>query len=254
MKTRLLIFLLPAVLLITGVACSQQKKLGESESQIETIILDGPVGQQSLQINLEKGRYHNHPTFALWIESLDGTYIKTLYVTRMLGTGIYGHGAINQEKWDTKPGPQQRPATLPYWLHKRSAALNVPLLPSTENPVTDATIGATPAGAFRMESGLPATLDGPFRILMEINQPWDWNEFWTNALYDDPDYRTSCQPSLVYAGMLDPAQSGETIFLNPIGHGHFAGWDGRLYTDLRSITTAKDIIDFISVKLIENQK
>ncbi|MFO7615730.1 MAG: hypothetical protein R6V75_00590 [Bacteroidales bacterium] len=255
MKALILTIAAAALLLMTGTtACTQQKKLGGADPAPEIIILDGAGGERSLEINFGKGRQHNHPTFAIWIENSDGTYLQTLFVTRSVGTGVYGHGSVGQEKWDNKPGPQQRPATLPYWLHKRSEALGVPLLPSPENPVTDATTGATPVGGFRMESGLPAGLTGKFRILLEINQPWDWNEFWTNVLYDDADYRTSCQPSLVYAGLLDPNKPGETVFLNPIGHGHYAGKDGKLYTDLRSLTTAREIADFITVKLVENKK
>ena len=253
-KTLLSITGAALILMLGATACTQQKRLGGVEPVAETIILQTPAGERSLEISLAKGRYHNHPSFAIWIESPDGTYLQTLFVTRSVGTGIYGHGALGGEKWDNKPGPQQRPASLPYWLHKRSGALGVLLLPSPENPVTDATTGATPVGGFRMESGVPDRLTGKFRILLEINQPWDWNEFWTNALYDDPDYRTSCQPSLVYAGLIDPLKPGENVFLNPIGHGHYAGKDGKLYTDLRSMTTAREIVDYISVKLIDNQK
>jgi hypothetical protein len=224
--------------------------VGKSGLVADTILIKDQGGKFQLRVEMVKGPAHNHPSFAIWLEDLSGKYIKTLFVTQSVGTGIYGHGAVGNEKWDVKPGPQKRPASLPYWLHKRAAALNVPLLPSLENPVTDGETGATPPGGFMLESGSPADLPASFRLMFEINQPWDWNEYWTNSLYDDADYRTSCQPSLVYSAMVDTGSPDEPIFLNPIGHGHYAGKDGKLYTDLRTMTTALDIVDHISVKLI----
>ncbi len=243
-----------SLLLILGLSmiqCTVQKDLSGRQSVTDTIRINNPDSRYDFEIEFGKGEYHNHPSFVIWIEDLSGKYLTTLFVTKSVGTGIYGHGPLDREKWDVTPGPQQRPASLPYWLHKRSAALNIPLLPSTESPVIDGVTGATPTGAFILESGVPGSITGKFRIMFEVNQPWDWNEFWTNSLYDDPDYRTSCQPSLVYSGMVDTDKPGDQVFLNPIGHGHYAGKDGKLYTDLRSLTTALGIVDHISVKLIK---
>lgn len=240
-----------AALSLSLMQCTSQKEVGKSALAVDTILINDQGGQYQFQIEMTKGKAHNHPSFAIWLENLSGKYIKTLFVTQSVGTGIFGHGSIASEKWDVKPGLQQRPASLPYWLHKRSEALNIPLLPSPDNPVTDGETGATPPGSFILESGSPDNLPSEFRVLFEINQPWDWNEYWTNSLYDDPDYRTSCQPSLVYAGMIDTESQGDAVFLNPIGHGQYAGKDGKLYTDLRTMTTALQIVDHISVKLIK---
>ena len=47
----------------------------------------------------------------------------------------------------------------------------------------------------RADNELPAV----FRVLLEINQNWDWNEYWTNDKFpDDENYKMSCQPALVY--------------------------------------------------------
>jgi hypothetical protein len=229
--------------------CSVQQDLRKNQVKTDTILLDGSRGELSMQIEFAKGREHNHPTFAIWLEDMDHRYIKTIFVTKSIGTGIYGHGPIEKEIWNNKPGPQKRPATLPVWLHKRSAELNLPLLPDSTHPVLDGYTGATPTGDFIIKTGAPEKLPGKVRIVMEINQPWDWNEHWTNGLHDDADYRTSCQPSLVYAVTVDLDQPGTEYFLNPIGHGHYAGKDGILYTDLRTMTTALEIIDHVSVKL-----
>ena len=83
---------------------------------------------------------------------------------------------------------------------------------------------------------------------MEINQPWDWNDYWTNELHDDADYRTSCQPSLIYAVTIDLNEKGKEYYLNAIGHGHFSGKNGELFTDLSTISTAKDIFRTLMVR------
>ena len=234
--------------------CSVQQDLGKSELKTDTIRIEGANNGIALQIEFVKGPAHNHPTFSIWLEDMDQNYIRTLFVTKSIATGIYGHGPIQKEVWDNKPGPQKRPATLPYWLHKRSATLKVPLLPDSAHPVLDGYTGATPKSDFVIKTPAHEPLPRKLRVLMEINQPWDWNENWTNSLYDDPDYRTSAQPSLVYSVSIDLDRPEPEYFLNPIGHGQFAGKDGLLYTDLRTMTTALKIIDHVSVKLINLQK
>lgn len=244
--------LLLAALALTN--CSVQQDLGKREVKTDTIRIDGMKDGLVLQIDFARGPAHNHPTFAIWLEDMDQNYIRTLFVTKSIATGIYGHGRIQEEVWDNKPGPQKRPATLPYWLHKRAESLKLPLLPDSVHPVLDGYTGATPVGDFVIKTGTPQALPRKIRIMMEINQPWDWNEYWTNSLYKDPDYRTSCQPSLVYYVSINQEKPESEYFLNPVGHGQFAGKDGLLYTDLRTMTTALKIIDHVSVKLINLQE
>lgn len=234
---------------ITG--CVVQKPVADKAAVSDTIRIPGTGNQLALEVSFSKGEAHNHPSFAIWIEDMNENYIQTLFITRSVGTGIYGHGRLDNERWDNKPGPQKRPASLPYWLHKRSSFFGVPLLPDSAHPVTDGYTGATPSGDFVIKTGIKQGLPEKFRILMEINQPWDWNEFWTNSLYNDLDYRTSCQPSLIYAVTIDQKNPGTVRFLNPVGHGHYSGKDGNLYTDLTTFTTALEILDKATVTLIK---
>jgi hypothetical protein len=234
--------------------CSVQQDISKSTIKTDTIRIDGTRSGLTLQIDFVKGPAHNHPTFAIWLEDTDQKYIRTLFVTKSIATGIFGHGPLQKEVWDNKPGPQKRPATLPYWLHKRSEALHVPLLPDSTHPVIDGYTGATPKSDFVIRTGTPESLPRKIRVLMEINQPWDWNEYWTNGLHDDTDYRTSAQPSLIYSVTIDLDKPEPEYFMNPIGHGQDSGKDGLLYTDLRSITTALEIIDHVSIKLINLQE
>ncbi len=246
-----------SALLLQAVAFKNSDAQQNSRKQVvktDTLRLGDSKNGFVFEIDFIKGQAHNHPTFAIWLEDMDQNYIRTLFVTKSIATGIFGHGPIKKEVWDVKPGPQQRPATLPYWLHKRSETLHLPLLPDSAHPVLDGYTGATPTGNFVIKANSPEQMPRKVRIMMEINQPWDWNEYWTNDLYDDPDYRTSCQPSLVYSVSIDLDKPEAEYFLNPIGHGQFAGKDGKLYTDLRTMTTALKIIDHVSVKLINDKK
>jgi len=245
-----LIGILSVGLIASG--CQSKSKLAESQQLVDTLIIKSDKGSMNLELEFARGEAHNHPSFAIWVEDTEGNYLSTLYVTKSIGTGIFNYGpGSNGETWVPKPGWQKRPASLPYWLHKRSASLNLTLLPTPEKPVTDAYTGATPVGDFRYRFDRSVDASKPFRVLVEINQPWDWNEYWVNGKYDNPDYRTSCQPSLVYAVTVHPEDLGNRLYLNPIGHGHHSGENGILYTDLRTFTTALDIVDYISVTLIK---
>lgn len=202
-----------------------------------------------LTLNFTPGKFHNHPTMAVWIETPAGEYIQTLFVTKSIATGIFPKGEVEQGEWKQEAGEIRRPAALPYFLHKRGVkAFDNTYLPTVAHPIPDAYTGATPKFAFNLETKTDLLLENKFVILFEVNQPWDWNEFWHNSLYpDDFDYKTSCQPALVYAVTIDLNDRMDYYFLNPIGHSHYSGNDGKLYTDIGTLTTALEIFSKIQV-------
>lgn len=203
----------------------------------------------NLEINFQKGKKHSHASFVIWIEDMDENYIQTIFITKSIGNGVFEHGDSKSGKW--MPGEIQRPAALPYWSHKRGLKnKNGYFTPDSETAVADAYTGATPNGDYILSGKTDKILSGKFRLLMEINQAFDWNEFWHNAKYpDDSEYKTSCQPSLIYSVTLDPSLKNTEFHLNPIGHGHFSGKDGKLYTDLSTITTALEIVKKVWVEV-----
>jgi len=224
--------------------------LNSGISQTTSTTVQTNQGEEGLKLEIKflKGKSFNHPTFSFWVEDLDGNYIETLMVTQYVAKGIFGHGSLGQGKWDSKPGPAERPSTLPVWLHKHMVESGGKLLPSPQNPVPDAITSATPPGDFVLETVVKNKLQNKFRLIMEINQTWDWNEYWNNSLFpDDYNYKASCQPALVYAVIIDSNLPQKEYYLNPIGHSHFSGKDGELYTDISTITTAKDIAYKVSV-------
>lgn len=203
----------------------------------------------AIVIDFFKGKEHNHPLMAIWTEDLNGKYIETLYVAESIAKGIYQHGDKNSGKW--MPGPVRRPATLPYWAHKRGVKEEDGLfIPTFLTPMPDAITSATPKGDFSLTAKTTKEYPKQFNVLFEINQSWDWNEYWTNNKFpDDKEYKTSSQPSLVYQATINLEAINEPLLLKAIGHGHHSGANGELFTDLSTITTALKIANKILVSI-----
>ena len=221
------------------------------KGQTESLTANQTAKGTALQLHFEAGEAHNHPSFAVWVEDLQGNFIQTLFVTKSVGTGIYPYKPAGDLKWEKGPGRAYRPAALPYWFHKRddrepgSAAV-----PTADNPVPDAYTGATPKQNFNLAVRTDEPLKGKVRVLLEVNQPWDVNDFWTNAKHpENTQYLTSCQPAVIYAVTIDLANPMDAWYLNPIGHSHPYGADGKLYTNLSTLTTALDIFSQIKFEV-----
>lgn len=203
----------------------------------------------ALALEFSRGKAHNHPSFVLWAEDMEGKYLQTLFITRAVGTSIYEHGVSSSGHWE--PGEIRRPASLPYWAHKRGVKEKDGLyVPSIYNPIADAYTGATPPGDFSLVTRFDKSPPRKFRILFEINQTWDWNGYWTNNKYpDDAEYKTSCQPALVYMVEVDLDGESSECTLEAVGHSHYAGRTGELFKDLSTLTTAHEIVSNLTLKL-----
>ncbi len=239
--------LIITTLLIFFMGCKPSEKatVTEPPQQIQTNeLLQGP----SLEITFRKGPEHNHPLMAVWVEDVNGNFLQTLYVSESIGKGVFEHGDASSGKW--MPGEIRRPAALPVWSHQRGVKAEDGLyIPSVKNPVADAVTGATPQADFNLHTKLPTKTPDIIKVFFEINQTWDFNEYWTNNKYPDNDeYKTSCQPALVYAAEIDLKEKGKEYSMQLVGHGHYAGEDGNLYTDVSTFTTALDITKRISIK------
>ena len=243
MKTITILF---AVVLLIG--CASQKSNIEEKMIFTTMPAEINT---TLEIEMTAGKSHNHPTFSIWIEDLKGNYIETLYATQYIAKGVFGHGEIAPGKWSNEPGEVRRPAAVPYWAHKRNIKAEDGLyVPSPETAVPDALTGATPKESFILKTGTKLQANQKFNVLLEINQPWDSNNFWTNNKFpEDKDYQTSLQPAIVYATTVDTNSIEEEYILKPIGHSHYSGKTGELFTDLSSLTTAKEIVQKIVVRI-----
>lgn len=248
-----LINVLIALFVMTALEVDAQKN--KKASPVDTLNYASGLDQQTLQISFQKGENFNHPTFSIWIEDLNGNYIESLYVTQYIATGTYGNADAGDGKWSDKPGESIRPAALPYWAYKRNVTSRDSIyVPTPENPVTDAITGATPTQNFVMFLSVDKPLPEKFKVMFEINQTWDWNDYWTNNKYPgDKNYQSSSQPSVVYEAELNLSKSGVPVKMKAIGHGHYSGKDGSLTQDLSTLTTALFIAGKIQVSIANNQ-
>ena len=235
--------LLTSLLISTLAACSSSKT---KPADLEVINVNAYINGVPFELKATTGKGHNHPTFAIWVEDMDENYLKTLFITRSYATGVYGHAALTDSTWSNMPGESYRPASLPYWTFKKGIIKDAILVPQKAFPFVDGHSGATPKADFLLNTQLPEFKK--VRVLLEVNQTWDWNRFWSNNLYPgNRDYINSAQPSVVYAVTVDLENPMNRYVMNPIGHGHYSGEDGKLYTDLSGFTTALEIFKQIEI-------
>jgi len=211
-----------------------------------------PAGKgPQLEIEFTRGVGHNHPLMAIWLETESGEFVQTLYVAESIGKGVFQHGDASKGFW--MPGEIRRPAALPRWTHQRGIKAEDGLyLPTPQDPVPDAYTGPTPGKSFILHTRLNEKPEGAFRVLLEINQTWDWNEYWTNNKYpDDAEYKTSCQPAVVYMANIKPGESDQEYLMEIIARSHHSGATGELFSDLETMTTALHIAEQIVIRLVK---
>lgn len=226
------------------IGCKTTEKTTEVTEYKDSLIVSPSV---PFEISFVKGNSFNHPTFVIWEETLDGTYLRTLFITESYASGIYDYQMIGDSLWTQEHGSSYQPAALPYWTYQRGPLANQSLVPTPDYPFVDAFTGETPSGDFTFKTGLE---NKPLerRILVEVNQAWDWNNYWTNNKFpDSPAYKHSAQPSVIYAGTVTGNETH--LYLNPIGHGDPKGESGELFEDLSTITTAREIFGSVTIEI-----
>ncbi|MDD3320912.1 MAG: hypothetical protein PHS59_05660 [Paludibacter sp.] len=203
----------------------------------------------TITVKFEKGSEFNHPLFAIWLADEKGGYIQPLYVSESIGNGVFKRASRKAGRWQA--GEIQRPAALPYWVHQRGILNELGTYnPTPQKPEVDAYTGATPNGSFILNSITEKPLNGKYKVMLELNQSWDWNEFWYNNRYpEDKEFKTSSQPALVYSVDIDTDKPQDEYVMNVIGRSHYSGEDGKLYEDLTTMTTALKIAKRITVKI-----
>lgn len=229
---------------------AQKKKKKHKHDKTDTLNMVMTKNRLDVQIVFMKGEEHKHPTFAIWSEDMDGKLLETLYVTQYFASGIFAYADAGEGTWKKESGESLRPAALPYWSHRRNIISRDTLyVPTPENPVPDAITGATPKGNFVMNSSVSKDIPDRFRIMFEINQPIDYNDYWTNNRFPgNYNYISSAQPSLIYAVDVDMNNiDKKPLLMSVIGHGHYAGDNGDLFTDVSTLSSALEIAKSINV-------
>lgn len=215
---------------------------GEGKPKLDIFIKAGSAYESAPQPAVLGFTYTTVPQIVVWMETLEGEYIDTLYVTGKTSTSGFGN---------SESGPVRRPEALPYWSHSRGIQeADGYFAPHESNADLDGISGATPQSDYLISLSAPRM--GRYRLLLEVNRSYDFNDYYSKDRFpDDPIYSgdgSSGQPSLIYETVIDPSAPEEHLF-SLTGHGHYSGADGALYTDLSKITDAKDILSFIVAKV-----
>lgn len=207
------------------------------------------AGGTRISLTFQRGAAHNHPLFAVWLADENGRYLETLFVSESIAKGTFSRASREKGFWES--GEIQRPAALPYWAHQRNVMNEYGTYnPTPRKPILDGVTGATPVASFVLNLRTRNVLSGSYKLFFEVNQSWDWNEFWYNNRFPgDKEYMTSSQPALVYSVDFLMPSTGKILRMKPIGHSHYSGADGSLTTDLSTLTTALKIAESITVTL-----
>lgn len=241
------------IILIAAILASCSSKpsatrLAQRQTVKDVVTNEAGKGEE-IEVGFYGGPSLYYPLMAVWLEDENGKYIQTLFVPRAIATGVFRFGSNASGKW--VESAKRAPQTLPYWSHKRGVLAPDGLyMPDPSNPVADAYSGATPTTSFVLKTRADNPLPPRFKVMFEVNQNWDWNEYWTNDRYpDDENYKMSCQPALVYEAVIDRGSPATEYTMKPAGHSHYSGKTGELFTDLSTLTTALEIAGSITVRI-----
>ena len=229
-----------------------------------TIKTNESVVGQKMKIKVNKGEEYEHklkiinwlpfirvtnqPQIAIWIEDLDGKYLETLYVTK-------GVAKQDWKKAPSDPTPKEeirRPESLPHWAHQRGIKYEDGLyLPTRDKPLVDAVTSATPTNSFELDSKIKAEREQVI-VKAEINHSSDFNDFYHKNLDSDSDYYGggkwgSGQPAVIYAKKVNLTDKEQKYSLEMIGHSSPSGENGKVYSDVSKLTTAKRIVEEIVI-------
>ena len=158
-----------------------------------------------------------YPQIACWIETPDGQFVDTVYVT--------SKGA--KKSFFSAPA-SGRPEALPVWYHLQSKAASS----------IDAVSSATAASASEHKAKFGASLaPGRYQVFLEVNRSYDYNATYTKA-----NSGVNGQPSVIYRAELTVGKDPNSASFIPIGTGSVDGSSGGVAPGLDGITTALKII------------
>lgn len=168
-------------------------------------------------------RYPIYPQVAAWVETLDGRYLGTIYVT----------GKAERKNWLGAPAAG-RPEALPVWSHLEKEKLDA---------VAAATSPGETARYSSLAEGLP---EGEYAILLETNRSYDYNSTYTQAASG-----VNGQPSIVYKALIQVGKGSASARFTPLGTGSMDGSDGSVRPGLDGLDTALELFSSMTVEYRE---
>ena len=158
-----------------------------------------------------------YPQIACWLETTDGRFVSTLYVTAKGAT----------KRWFSSPAGG-RPEALPVWYHLQKGTAKLP----------DAVSAATASGAIRHDSPAAGLPPGRYVAMLEVNRSYDYNEKFPRATAG-----VNGQPSVIYRCEIVVGQGTSTGIFVSFGTGSLDGSSGGITPGVEGLTTALTLID-----------
>ncbi|HEY9595651.1 MAG TPA: DUF2271 domain-containing protein [Spirochaetia bacterium] len=221
MKTRITLFPVLFSVLIAFTPVTAGAQTGDAARGLTLHLTPGP-GYESYTSFLLVFRIPLYPQIACWLETTEGAYLRTLYVTQKGAT----------RKFYSAPAGG-RPEALPVWYHRQSDG----------GSAVDAVSGASSPGKSEIRLHADGALrPGRYVLYMEVNRSYDYNETFTREIAG-----VNGQPSLVFRAILDVTDGASTASFAPVGTGSVDGSDGAIRDGLEGITSALTIIEGATV-------
>lgn len=237
MKIRYFLFLLP---FMVWVSCT----INRMHDEKTVVVLNKNGTETNMLISLTKGSEWAHqfkpgpfiinvyPQIVFWMESPEGDYFETLYVT-----GADGKGFRNATKKQLGEGFYKM--CFPVWADRmKKAGQN---LPSKETPYTDALTSATPQSSFDLDIHT-GPLSTPLVFYAEINKSMDYNQTYTK---ENSDWMG--QPSVLYSVRVDSVVHGSVYPMKLAGYCKGSVGNPEISTDFKPLDTALTLVQDIQV-------
>lgn len=193
-----------------------------------------PGSQYSRRMGFLMFGYTVVPQIAVWIESEDGKYIRTLYVTDLAVSGKF------------RAAPKSgRPEVLPVWtaLTRSEAAAAGSRATDLKESIDAVSSPSVSGSAVRFGNDsvrmLPA---GTYIIKAETNRSYDWN-----ARYTKLSSGVNGQPSIIYSARLETGNGRREATFVPLGTGSVDGSDGEIQPGIEGIDTALELFSSMKV-------
>lgn len=185
-------------------------------------IISGKNYNQNAKIGILS--FKTIPQIAFWIESEDGSFKKTIYITKRFAKQIW-NGFYDKNK-------TFREYALPLWCKRFKE-----ILPTYNKPLSDSVTMASPKSDSTFEFLIPE--DKVVILFLEVNNSFDYNDSYP----EDQSYNG--QPSLIYTAKIPVSFKGKI----ELKLTYKTDFNGNVFTDLNNITTAKDILKRVEVEI-----
>lgn len=228
---RLIIISVSVAFLIIGllIIFAYSKTWGKTDIEIKIHINEKLV---------QESAFGESPTFAIWLENPKTHKIKTVFVTQRAA----------ENDWE---GKAEVPVALPLWFYinnKKQA-----IAKSEGDPDRIIVSGATPKPGYFVTS-VSIEKNSEWILWIEVNLAGDFNHHFMefNKELNIADEYSTGQPAIIYKAEIS-AIKGRAIVMEIAGMTEPDSHLKNIIKPLKGITTATDIFDEISVRVVKSK-